>query len=163
MSTDALDLNPTLLFAVDDELADTAAILPASDVVDYGRNLSMDWSHIEGPRIRLAGVSGPVIVDGPQALLEDVIKILLTPRYQVPIYSDDYGFEGDELIGDPGPLAATLLPTMLEDALTQDPRILGIENLTISFESDVLRVRFAIRDFRGTLLTIPAFVVRYVR
>lgn len=162
MSTDALDHSPGLLFSIDDELAETATILPAAAPVDYGRNLSMDWSHPDGPRLRLAGTTGPVIVDGPQALLEDVIKILLTPRYQVPIYSDDYGFEGDELIGDPPHLAAALLPTMLEEALLQDPRILGIENLSITFEGDVLRLRFAIRDFRGTLLTVPALAVRYV-
>ena len=66
-------------------------------------------------------------VDDIDAIKQSIFHILSIERYAYDIYDDDYGVELEQYIGkDFDYLEATIQET-LEEALTQDERILGVE------------------------------------
>lgn len=65
-------------------------------------------------------------IDGQEAMIQAVAKILETERSVYPIYSEDYGHDLDELIGKSDDYVETEIERVLEEALTEDDRITGV-------------------------------------
>lgn len=80
------------------------------------------------------------IVDGIEAMEQAIFKMLSTERFRHLIYSDDYGFENP--IGQEEIFVRAELPRRIEEALLQDGRIIGVENLTMDFHKDAVLVKF---------------------
>ena len=94
---------------------------------------------------RIAGT-----IDGLEAMRQAVGKILQTGRFQYLIYSWNYGTEWAQLIGEDRAAALGKLKQLLEDALTQDDRILGISGLRIvDFNRRDLTVSFTVNTVFG--------------
>lgn len=83
-------------------------------------------------------------VDGLEAVEQAAAKILQTPRYQYLIYTPNYGSELNELIGMDPILVKSEVNRMLQEALTQDDRISGIEDVQITIDGDGLLVEFTV-------------------
>ena len=153
---------PALLFEIDDSVAamvvDDEVVSPFGEPVFYGRNLSFDWSTL---RFRVSPQGDPAIEEGPASLLEDVVKPLQTPPYEVPIYSSDYGAEFHELLGESVLLARGQVERIVRETLLDDPRVVGIEDFsTETLPGGVLLVSFSVRTFEGDLLRVPTVSVR---
>lgn len=76
---------------------------------------------------RIAGT-----VDGHDAMVQAIRKILQTERFEYLIYSWRYGMEWSRLIGKSRDTAVAILKQQLEAALLQDDRILGVSELTVT-------------------------------
>lgn len=96
-------------------------------------------------------------VDGLEALKQAIIKILSTERYKNLIYSEDYGCEVlDMLMSDENTDAfvESELPELIKDALSDDERILGVDNFEIydsDDERDGIMVSFDVSTIYGDL------------
>ena len=83
-------------------------------------------------------------VDGRDAMVQAIRKILQTERFQYLIYSWNYGMEWSRLIGKSRETALANLKQQLESALLQDDRILsnvtdsGRRFLTVSFTANTI-------------------------
>lgn len=95
------------------------------------------------------------IIDGLEAVKQAITKILLTERFKNLIYSDDYGCEvQDMLMSDENTDAfiESEIPELIQDALSADERILGVENFEIydsDDERDGIKIAFDVSTIYG--------------
>ena len=75
-------------------------------------------------------VSG--FVDGTDALKQAIYKILQTERFAHMIYSWNYGFEANRLIGQSAAYLKSEIQRLITEALLADDRITAVENFKIS-------------------------------
>jgi len=127
-------------------------VLPAEDmeliedfkiVTQPGRTWQLDLTQNRMP---------PNMVDGLEAVEQAVYKILLTERYQYPIYSWNYGIELFDLFGKPMSYVRPEVERRIKEALLQDDRITAVDNF--QFESDdknSLLVTFIVHTIYGEL------------
>lgn len=127
-------------------------MLPAEDmeliedfkiVTQPGRTWQLDLTQNRMP---------PNMVDGLEAVEQAVYKILLTERYQYPIYSWNYGIELFDLFGKPMSYVRPEVERRIKEALLQDDRITAVDNF--QFESDdknSLLVTFIVHTIYGEL------------
>lgn len=66
-------------------------------------------------------------IDELDAIRQAIYCILRTERYQYEMYSEDYGCELQDLIGQPVPLVFVNLQDNIRDALMADERILAVD------------------------------------
>jgi len=129
------------------------------EAISYGASFSFDWERM---KIRTDVSGNPVVVTGQEALVEDMVKALLTPRYVYSIYSDDYGAEFWELLGSDRDLARTDVVRILSEVCETDPRVRAVENVEVTNGPEAsLIVKFSVRDFTDSVVHVPEFTVRY--
>lgn len=75
-------------------------------------------------------VSG--FVDTTDALKQAIYKILQTERFAYLIYSWNYGFEANRLIGQSAAFLRSEIQRLVTEALLADDRITAVENFKIS-------------------------------
>ncbi|WP_310602546.1 DUF2634 domain-containing protein [Anaerosporobacter sp.] len=92
-------------------------------------------------------------VDGLEAVKQAVFLILNTERYENMVYSWDYGFEKQDLIGMPEGYAYPELKRRIAEALMQDARIVNVDSFTFEKESDVVTVSFVVTTEQGIFKT----------
>lgn len=96
-------------------------------------------------------------VDGLEALKQAIIKILSTERYKNLIYSEDYGCEVLDMLmsnENTDAFVESELPELIKDALSDDERILGVDNFEIydsDDERDGIMVSFDVSTIYGDL------------
>lgn len=93
------------------------------------------------------------IVDGKEAVRQFVRKAIATARFRFPIYSDQYGCELEDLIGQDVPLELlqTEIPRVIKEALIYDDRIRSVSDFVIERSGDVLSVSFSVETREGTI------------
>lgn len=88
--------------------------------------------------------------DGLEAVKQTIFKILNTERYDYPIYSQDYGIELDELIGEPTSYVIPELERRIIDALMQDDRIEEVHSFEFETPSkNIVTVKFNVDTIYG--------------
>lgn len=70
-------------------------------------------------------------VDDIEAIKQSIYHILSIERYAYDIYDDDYGVELEQYIGQSFEYLQSTIQNTLEEALTQDERILAVEVINI--------------------------------
>lgn len=80
--------------------------------------------------------------DEKEAMIQAIYKILNTERYAYPIYSDNYGIELIDLIGEDAEWVCPELERRIEEALLQDERIKEVSNFDFTIEKDKIHVSF---------------------
>lgn len=65
-------------------------------------------------------------IDGQEAIIQAISKIMETERSVYPIYSEDYGNDLDELVGKNFDFVETEIERVLEEALEEDERVTGV-------------------------------------
>lgn len=88
-------------------------------------------------------------LDGLEAIKQAAYKILQTERFKYLIYSANYGSELERLIGSNPLFVNAEISRMLEEALTQDDRISGVENIKTTASGDSLLVEFIVTTTYG--------------
>lgn len=99
-------------------------------------------------------------VDGYDAVRQAVEIILRTDRFRWQIYSPSSGVDYRNLIGQDAGYVAIELRRQIQDALSMDSRVLGVEDYTFSIEGDVLDVSFVVRTVFGIIqesLEVPVY------
>lgn len=89
-------------------------------------------------------------VDGLEAMRQAIDKALRTERFEHLIYSWNYGFELNSILGQSRELAEAELPRLVREALSSDGRILGVENFSMERRGrDELVARFDVKTLYG--------------
>lgn len=94
------------------------------DLVAQEQKPSLTWK-LDLSSNRIKGM-----IDNKDAVVQAVEKILLTERYAYRIYSWNYGAELQFYIGKDTDFVMADAEKTIKEALTQDDRILGVENFT---------------------------------
>jgi phage baseplate assembly protein W len=153
---------PALIGQVDEFIRSTEESDVIDDVEaiehDYGRTLAFDWKTMS---FRISAQGAPVVVDGQAAIVESVIKKLMTPRYVVPIYSADYGAEFPELIGQPITVAMPEVKRIIEETVLTDTRVSAVVVLVQAVGDGGVQASITMTDFLGNEIRVPEIVVRY--
>lgn len=90
------------------------------------------------------------MTDGIEAVEQAIYKILLTERYQYPIYSWDYGIELLDLYGKPLSYVRPELERRIREALLQDDRITVVDNFYFEqTEKNSIHVTFTAHTIYG--------------
>lgn len=90
-------------------------------------------------------------IDGQEAVMQAVAKVLLTERYSHVIYSGNYGIEFEDLVGKNYDYVVSDLKRRIENALHADDRIFDVSALTFSKRDDSsLAVSFTVTSVEGT-------------
>ncbi|MDP5275699.1 DUF2634 domain-containing protein [Chengkuizengella axinellae] len=92
-------------------------------------------------------------IDGMEAIKQFVRKALSTPRFRYLIYTNQYGSELEDLIGQniPDELVDAEVPRLIEEAISYDDRILAVSNFSISRKGDALYATFEVDTVDGTI------------
>lgn len=91
-------------------------------------------------------------IDGLEAVKQAVLKALATPRFYSLIYDGDYGSElqdGAHGKGITREYLRAMIPYMITDALSQDTRIIDIDNFEFEFLTDSVHVKFTVNTIFG--------------
>lgn len=89
-------------------------------------------------------------VDELEAIKQAVYKILRTKRFEHLIYTANYGHELQHLVGKDPLFVQADMPRLLQEALEQDDRIQGIEEVNTVVQGDQLTVHFTVVTHYGT-------------
>ncbi len=91
------------------------------------------------------------LTDGQAAMKQAIFKILQTERYQYPVYSDNYGVELRELIGQPIPYVLPEVDRRITEALTWDERITNVTDFDFDVKKNKVHVTFTAHTIYGDL------------
>ena len=90
------------------------------------------------------------MVDGQEAIIQAVQKILYTERYAYVIYSSQYGVELDRLIGKDYDFIKADIQRTIEEALFVDDRILSLSDFEMEkIGLDKMAVTFIVHSIEG--------------
>lgn len=102
--------------------------------------------------MRLNNMRVQGLTDGQKAMKQAIFKILQTERYRYPqIYSDNYGVELWELIGQPIPYVLPEIKRRITEALTWDERITSVDNFDFIVDKSKVHVTFTAHTISGDL------------
>lgn len=87
--------------------------------------------------------------DEQDAMIQAIYKILNTERYAYPIYSDNYGIELIDLIGEDAEWVCAELQRRIEEALYQDVRIKEVNDFDFTIEDNKVHVSFTVYTVYG--------------
>jgi predicted membrane-bound spermidine synthase len=100
------------------------------------------------------------MIDGLEACVQAMLKIILTERYSTVIYSSEYGTELETLIGVNIPLVQTDLERRLREALSVDVRFVDIKQFTTSVTGfNEIEVQFLLETVYGSDLISQRILV----
>ena len=92
------------------------------------------------------------MIDGRDAIIQAVKKILHTERYAYVIYSSQYGVELDRLIGQEYDFIVSDIKRTLTEALLMDNRIISLENFEMKKTGlDTMEVNFLVNSIEGEI------------
>lgn len=90
-------------------------------------------------------------VDGLEAMMQTVQKILSTERFEYTGYSLNYGIETMDLFGEPVPYVLSELKERITDALMWDSRITGVTNFEQRVEENKIICQFVVHTIHGDI------------
>lgn len=97
---------------------------------------------------QISGMDG-----GLEAMRQAVEIILTTKRYNYQIYSENFGIDLDDLVGEDPDYIRTVFPERVRDAFSVDDRILAAQNFQFSFTGDKALITFDVITVFGTVNT----------
>lgn len=114
----------------------------------------MDEELNEIPTRTYKVVNGRVtgFVEGQEAMCQAIQKALSTERFAYEIYSDSYGAEFNDLIGEHLDLAKAEIERLVTEVVTTDERVISVDNFEITNETrDALTIKFVVSTVFGSL------------
>lgn len=88
-------------------------------------------------------------VDDLEAMKQAIYLILNIERYEYLIYSWNFGIELNDLYGQPIPFVLPELKRRITEALTQDSRILGVDNFSFETNKGKVHATFTVHTIFG--------------
>ena len=119
--------------------------------IQSGNSQEYAWDFINNDFILKNG--RPVIVTGTEAIKIWIYKTLKTPRYRFFAYSNDYGQEYENLIGQGylPQLIKSEAERLTKEALFIHSDILDISNFNARIDEDILYVEFNVSTIYGNI------------
>ena len=90
--------------------------------------------------------------DKLDAMKQAVYKILMTERYKYIIYSQNYGVELDDLIGEPLSFVMPEIKRRIAEALLWDNRITAVDNFTFETTRRAVHTTFKVHTIYGDFI-----------
>ena len=88
--------------------------------------------------------------DNIEAMRQAVEIILTTKRFDYQIYTENFGIELDDLVGEDPDYIQNEFPQRIRDAFSVDERILREENYQFNTEGDTMTITFDVVTVFGT-------------
>lgn len=96
---------------------------------------------------RIAGYT-----DGLDAMRQAIDKLLNTERFAYLIYSENYGVELEDLIGEQMDLVKSEIERVVTEAIETDDRVISVDNFLIINETiDALTISFDVATVFGNI------------
>lgn len=90
--------------------------------------------------------------DEQEAMKQAIYKILMTERYQYPMYSWDYGIETLDLYGEPVSYVCPELERRITEALLCDERIESVSDFEFdASQKGIIKASFAVHTVFGDI------------
>ena len=122
-------------------------ILPATDLEDIEiEDLPTNTFLVEEDQV--AGMN-----DGIEAMRQAVEIMLTTKRFNHQIYTENFGIELDDLIGEDPDYIESIFPERVRDAFSVDDRILSEENYVFTVLGDTMTITFDVVTVFGSFST----------
>jgi hypothetical protein len=121
--------------------------LTLSDEIEQTQTYSMSDDKIQG------------FADGLDALQQTISHILNTEQFEYPIYSLDYGFRTDDLIGKDREYVEAELQRRIRECLLTDDRITGVDNFSFTVDGDEMVCSFDVENIYKTMSMSKAVTV----
>lgn len=121
--------------------------LELSDAVEQTRTYKDSETSVQG------------FADGLDALQQTVSHMLNTEQFEYPIYTLDYGFRTDDLIGKDREYVEAELQRRIRECLLTDDRITGVNNFAFSVDSDEMLCTFDVENVYKTMSMNKAVTV----
>ncbi|MGC4378409.1 DUF2634 domain-containing protein [Fictibacillus sp. Mic-4] len=123
------------------------------DELDVGEDVEIEPSKTWAIDFKNGTIGG--FIDESEALRQFVVKALLTERDKYVIYSDEYGTELQDLIGDDTTLDLmnSEIPRMVYETLAYDDRIEDVTDIECMREGDKLFITFTVVPESGASFT----------
>lgn len=86
-----------------------------------------------------------------EALSQAIHKRLSTQQFEYPIYSFNYGVNWRDLIGQSPEYVRPELKRMIQETLSEDDRIMEVENFRFEFSGNVCRCTFDVVSIFGVM------------
>lgn len=103
-------------------------------------------------RMNLDTIEVHGFTDEQEAMKQAIYKILQTERFWYnKVYSDNYGVELRDLIGQPIPFVLAEIPRRITEALTWDERITGAGNFEFDVRKGKVHTTFTAYTIYGSL------------
>lgn len=113
--------------------------LVLSDEIEQTQTYSVSEDKIQG------------FADGLDALRQTIFHMLGTEQFEYPIYTLDYGFRTDDLIGKPREYVEAELQRRIRECLLTDDRITGVDNFAFSTDGDEMLCTFDVENIYQTI------------
>lgn len=116
--------------------------------------LQQDEAIEEVPTKTYKVVNGRIMgfVDDLEAMRQAVEKILSTERFDNLIYTDSYGTEYSDLVGEQMDLVRSEVERVITEALVTDDRIISIDDFTmLTIDKTRLQVSFVVSTIFGEI------------
>ncbi|WP_033168358.1 DUF2634 domain-containing protein [Clostridium sp. KNHs205] len=91
-------------------------------------------------------------VDGLEAIKQAIYLRLSTERDDYLIYSEDYGIQLEDLVGEPDAYVLPTLQRRIAEALLRDERVLGVEDFYFTEEKGSVTAAFTVRTDWGDIV-----------
>lgn len=88
--------------------------------------------------------------DNLEAMRQAVHIILTTKRFNHQIYTENFGIELDDLIGEEPDYIESVFPERVRDAFSIDDRILSEQNYVFNTVGDTMTITFEVVTVYGT-------------
>lgn len=121
--------------------------LALSDEIEQTQTYSVSEDKIQG------------FADGLDALQQTIAHMLGTEQFEYPIYTLDYGFRTDDLIGKDREYVEAELQRRIRECLLTDDRITGVDNFAFSADGDEMLCTFDVENIYKTVSTSKAVMV----
>jgi phage baseplate assembly protein W len=117
-------------------------------IPEINNGLQNDFTIETQPNRTYSLVTGGVI-DGLDAVKQAIYCILNTERYEYLIYSWNYGIELQDLYGKEVSYVCVELKRRITEALTQDDRIINVDNFEFEITKGKIHVTFVVHTIFG--------------
>lgn len=98
-------------------------------------------------------------VDDVKALQQTISHMLNTEQFEYPIYTLDYGFRANDLIGKDREYIEAELQRRIRECLLTDDRITGVDNFAFSVDGDEMLCTFDVDNIYKTISMNKAVTV----
>ena len=107
-------------------------MIPASPTVAPADKTTVNSEILPTKTYRLDPVNGRIVgmVDGREAVMQFIEKVMSTDKYAFKIYDWYYGNDLRKLVGQPYDYVVTRIPNIFREALLVDDRILDVRDFT---------------------------------
>lgn len=128
-------------------------MIPQQDDLLFDDGDEVTEEPLPGLTYRLSEESHTVegLIDEAEALKQTIYCILRTERFAHEIYSEDYGTELVDTVGEPMPFVFVDIEDYIREALEQDDRVVSVDGFRFEAGRNSVHVTFEVESVFGSI------------